>query len=628
MARDTHNAGVTYGNHDLEWLIRSLRFARLPASETTSQSHWVVAIDGRKGLNALIEFIRARENMYDLVYHHKTVRSATALLFAIFRRAKEDVERGLALPIHSGVIKSYLMDGACDSAVAYTSIDDSDIWTALKMWAEQRDVDRLLADLSGRFLRRELFKAIPLSEPAFKYLKEIDERQERSIIRELVAGRLPCSYDDSRYYYHLDHVHFDVVGRPRRGSASEMWIIENGRFGPRCVSFRDFWTERYGSRLSTDRYWLLCDPRVVSDLAELVEGIVSAPDANGGGAMPEGPEGYNVLGYLSRGAHKEVYLGSAKRPGAEGSGDLVALKRYTQTQAVERDVIKPNIFMRTDHPNVSRSRLVGDAKKGYWLVERLWTGTLRDFFKEQGRVRNLLDIAEAGQQLFAGLAQLHRNQLRHTDIKLENCGVIQVGDEPRTYVIGDFGCLSPQPDDLPSDESLLGTLKTRAPEVFESPPRIRLKSDVWALAATLYALCTGRYPFTPLDIPEEEKDALRESLSSAATSKLPSFRARLADELPPALVKCFDHCFAPPSDRCEAKEALQAWQALHTRVREDAVKAYAWQRADDLLSILQQDEVDIGVAISRFEGEIQQMKGELAEYVPPCVLKPLTSPLA
>src|SRR5262249_8081458 len=31
MARDTRSAGVTYGFHDLDWIIRSFRFARLPA---------------------------------------------------------------------------------------------------------------------------------------------------------------------------------------------------------------------------------------------------------------------------------------------------------------------------------------------------------------------------------------------------------------------------------------------------------------------------------------------------------------------------------------------------------------------------------------------------------------------
>ena len=140
-----------------------------------------------------------------------------------------------------------------------------------------------------------------------------------------------------------------------------MWIIENGRFGPRCVSSREFWEERYGSALSTDRYWLLChpDPEVVRDLVLLVERIVSAPrpsgdDAmpdgpaehsapgpSGDDAMPDGPADYKVLGYLSGGAHKQVYLGAAKRPGEDDLGGLVALKRYTQAHDFGRDVINP-----------------------------------------------------------------------------------------------------------------------------------------------------------------------------------------------------------------------------------------------------------------------------------------------
>ncbi len=74
IARDTRSAGVTYGFHDLEWIIRSLRFARIPThvlpGGNVGPSRWVVAVDGRKGLNTLVQFLRARENMYGLVYHH------------------------------------------------------------------------------------------------------------------------------------------------------------------------------------------------------------------------------------------------------------------------------------------------------------------------------------------------------------------------------------------------------------------------------------------------------------------------------------------------------------------------------------------------------------------------------
>src|ERR1700683_2770807 len=92
MARDTRSAGVTYGFHDLEWIIRSLRFARIPAhvlpDGTIGRSQWVVAVDGRKGLNTLVQFLRARENMYGLVYHHKTSRAAQCLLQQIFSRVE------------------------------------------------------------------------------------------------------------------------------------------------------------------------------------------------------------------------------------------------------------------------------------------------------------------------------------------------------------------------------------------------------------------------------------------------------------------------------------------------------------------------------------------------------------
>ncbi len=72
LLRDAHATGVRYGVFDLDWLLRSLRFA--PASSPNEAPS--LAIDGAKGLPAIEAFILARLFMFQQVYLHKATRSA------------------------------------------------------------------------------------------------------------------------------------------------------------------------------------------------------------------------------------------------------------------------------------------------------------------------------------------------------------------------------------------------------------------------------------------------------------------------------------------------------------------------------------------------------------------------
>ena len=66
LLRDAHSTGVRYGDYDLPWLFRSLRFS--PAREGQAPG---LAIDGAKGLPAIEAFILARLFMFQQVYLHK-----------------------------------------------------------------------------------------------------------------------------------------------------------------------------------------------------------------------------------------------------------------------------------------------------------------------------------------------------------------------------------------------------------------------------------------------------------------------------------------------------------------------------------------------------------------------------
>ena len=156
LLRDSHMTGVAYGNYDLDWLLRSLAFAKLDASDD-----WVLAIEGRKGLPPIEGFFLARHFMYQQVYHHKATRGAECLVRGIFKRAAELVREG-ATPEHTPDAIARAVIGETPSVEAYVELDDIRLQHCLSCW--ERAGDAVLADLAMRFRRRALPKTVPLPE--------------------------------------------------------------------------------------------------------------------------------------------------------------------------------------------------------------------------------------------------------------------------------------------------------------------------------------------------------------------------------------------------------------------------------------------------------------------------------
>ncbi len=121
--------------------------------------------------------------------------------------------------------------------------------------------------------------------------------------------------------------------------------------------------------------------------------------------------------------------------------------------------------------------------------------TLEDLVAEQGpmapaaAIACLLDVLD-------GLQEAHRLGFIHRDVKPSNCFL----DADGRVKVGDFGLAKSL---LPSDRltrtgSFLGTLLFAAPEQIKGEP-LDPQTDVYAVAATLYYLLTGRAPFATGD---------------------------------------------------------------------------------------------------------------------------------
>lgn len=117
-----------------------------------------------KGLMSVENFLVARQHMYWQVYLHKTAVCAETVLLKIFERVKDLLEcGGVPIPM-SPVLRKFLEEKITLSRIAeepeilemFVSLDDMDIWSAVKLWANHSD--RILSVLSRSLLDRSLFK--------------------------------------------------------------------------------------------------------------------------------------------------------------------------------------------------------------------------------------------------------------------------------------------------------------------------------------------------------------------------------------------------------------------------------------------------------------------------------------
>jgi hypothetical protein len=231
LLRDAHATGVRYGDYDLPWLLRSLRFSE--PSGPPGHSAPSLAIDGLKGIVAIESFLLARYFMFQQVYFHKATRSAEWMIGAILRRALALVVDGTRLPVLPAAVAA-VAAGDMPSLEQYLELDDQVLLGAIHAWEDAKDP--VLQDLCKRLRARALFKTIELmpepdegngAEPrAFAGTDEAARNatleQARQIARERglepdlyvgldVATDTPYSEDDSL------HVVFPK-GRPRRPS--------------------------------------------------------------------------------------------------------------------------------------------------------------------------------------------------------------------------------------------------------------------------------------------------------------------------------------------------------------------------------------------------------------------------
>lgn len=273
---------------------------------------------------------------------------------------------------------------------------------------------------------------------------------------------------------------------------------------------------------------------------------------DGGRDVPD-IAGYRDLQVIGRGATATVY-----RATQEEFGRTVAIKllhvdvsdRRAQRRFAREKAINGRL---SNHPNVVTVYESGfvDGRSPYLVMEYFGHGSLAQRLAERGpfSVESALHV---GVRIAGALASAHAAGVLHRDVKPQNVLLSQFG-EP---ALADFGIATV----LEMEQSLTAGLTPvhAAPELLEQgEPSPR--SDVYALASTIYHLLAGTPPFAG-----PAGEGMLAQLLRITSMEMPAFARR---DVPDSLVAALRSALAKrPEERPTGAEFGRLLQQVQTEL--------------------------------------------------------------
>lgn len=286
---------------------------------------------------------------------------------------------------------------------------------------------------------------------------------------------------------------------------------------------------------------------------------------------------YRIDRLLGRGGMGEVYEAEHLEHGrrvalkvlSQGLSDVIDRARFLREGQLAAAVNHPHVVYIYGSEDISGMPVIA--------MELLPGGTLKERVEKEGPLAPI-EAVDAMLQVVSGLEAAHDAGVLHRDVKPSNCFV----DADGTIKVGDFGLAIPALEHV--QLTATGTIQATPP--FASPEQLcgkslDVRSDIYAVGATLYYLLTGRPPF-------DDRDLL--ALVSRVATESPTSPRDVRPEVPRALAAAVLQCLEKvPADRpASYRELANLLEPLGSTVKTSAplgirFAAYAF---DIFLSVL------------------------------------------
>ena len=198
---------------------------------------------------------------------------------------------------------------------------------------------------------------------------------------------------------------------------------------------------------------------------------------------------YEIIGRIGQGGMSTVYKAKDLRLDREVAIKLLKDEFCSDEEFIERFKNEARSAAKLSHGNIVAAYDIVNSEDRHYIVMELVEGiSLRDYIARKGRLSNKETLGIA-LQAAEGLAEAHRNNIVHRDIKSQN---IIISKEGRIK-IADFGIARAVSTDTMSSP-VIGSAHYISPEQAKTG-QADARSDIYSLGICMYEMITGRLPF-------------------------------------------------------------------------------------------------------------------------------------
>lgn len=257
---------------------------------------------------------------------------------------------------------------------------------------------------------------------------------------------------------------------------------------------------------------------------------------------------YDIEYLLGKGGMSLVYKGTARTDGRD-----VAVKVFRPEFAITllRDRFHQEVLILSTfrHPNILPLLDSGESEYlVYYVMPFAREGTLNQRIERERRL-SLDDTIAVTRAIAAALDYAHQHEVIHRDVKPENV----VFDEGRTMLC-DFGIaravVHAGGERISTSGLIVGTPEFMSPEQAAGRMDLDFRTDVYALACTVYDMLAGEPPFTGRSQQAIRAKHIREHPPSLRVVR-PDLPQHVEDAVMRGLAK-------RPEDRCGSAGELAA----------------------------------------------------------------------